>query len=118
MSRSTITKTIANGASLSGVLVVPDNINHMAIHMPSAWTAADLTFQASDEVEGTFKNIYTDAGDEVTVQAAASRAISIDLNSSALAPYQYLKIRSGTSAAAVNQEADRSLVIEMKAIGR
>lgn len=110
----TITLTIANGASLSDRALIPDDISAMAIHMPAAWTAADLTFQASEENSGTFKDVYTDAGDEVTVSAAASRAISIDLNSSALAPYQYVKIRSGTSAAAVNQGADRELIIVLK----
>lgn len=112
--QTSITATIANGASLSGEIMIPDGIKHLAILMPAAWTAADLTFQASNESGGTYNNVYSDAEDEITVQAAASRAISIDLNSSALAPYQYLKIRSGTSAVAVNQGADRDIIIVLK----
>jgi hypothetical protein len=112
--QKSITATIANGESVSGEIMIPDDIRYLAILMPAAWTAANLTFEASEETGGTFRDVYTDAGDEVTVSAAVSRAISIDLNSSALAPYQYLKIRSGTTAVPVAQGAARELIIVLK----
>jgi hypothetical protein len=79
------------------------------IAMPAAWTAANLTFQASYD-NATWNNLYSSDGSEYTVIAAASRSIIL--------PYadfmgiRYLKVRSGTSSAAVQQGADRALVIQ------
>ena len=113
MQNQALTVVIESGESLSGAFDVRQ-YSQMGIIMPAARTAANLTFQASDESGGTYCDVYTDAGDEVSVTAAASRAISIDLNSSALASYQYLKIRSGTTGTPVAQGADRTLKICLK----
>ena len=104
---------IAINASLSGAFDIRSYAG-MGILMPSGWDAAAITFLACATKDGTFRSVYTDAGDEVSVSAAASRAISIDLNSSALAPYAWLKIRSGTAALAVVQTAERVLTIALK----
>lgn len=92
--------TIADGQSLSGE-VVCDGLALAAIVVPSGWDAADITFQGS--VDGTnFFNVHDEATDtEWTVQAGASRYIR--LNSALTAGIRRLKVRSGTSGAAVNQ---------------
>lgn len=101
--------TIANGASLSAAIelgVVGAAL--VGIEMPAAWTAANLTFQAS--VDGTnFNNLYDKDGNEVTVTASTSRYIG--LIPSLFAGFRAMKIRSGTSGAAVNQGGDRILKI-------
>ena len=101
--------TIANGASLSaGVNIAGYRV--AAIIMPSAWTAAALTFQGSPDGGTAYQNIYDDSGAEVTVQAAASRNIGLSSNTSlALAGYKLIKVRSGPSSGAVNQGADRAI---------
>jgi hypothetical protein len=104
------TATIANGASLSGELDIKDFVNG-AIRMPSSWTAANLTFQGSEETGGTFEDIYDDSGNEATVTAAASRCLLLP---AAVMAWRYIKIRSGTSATPVNQGAERSLVLVLK----
>ncbi len=107
------TVTIANGASLSGEVDL-GGYALAAIQMPSAWTAANLTFQAATASGGTFQEVYDDLGNELTVQAAASRCIGIDSVAGALAPLRFIKIRSGTAATPVNQAADRTLTLILK----
>jgi hypothetical protein len=106
------TATIASGGSLSGLVQI-DEAKYIGIVMPSEWTAADLTFQVS--MDGSeWVDLYDDTGAEVTVTAGANRAIGIDVASLALTPWQYITIRSGTSALAVNQAAARTLYVVCK----
>lgn len=101
--------TIANGASVSGsVELGGDSI--VGVAMPAAWTAAQLGVEAS--VDGTnFSPCYDAAGDELLIAAAASRYI-------VLAPemtkgLRYVRLRSGTVAAPVNQGAAREISLEL-----
>lgn len=107
--------TIANGASVTstggpvgdGVIDLRKK-SLVGIQMPAAWTAANLTFSASMDGGVTFNDLYDDSGTERTVTAAAGRSITLD-------PMRFLgcthlKIRSGTSAAAVNQGAARTIL--------
>ena len=107
------TSTIANGQSLSGVIDL-EGRTMVGIIMPAAWTAASLTFQACATQTGTYSDLYDDSGIEVAVQAAAARAIAVDLAALKLAPWRYLRIRSGTSGTPVNQGAERILTLVVK----
>ena len=109
-----LTATIANAASLSGEIDL-EGFKLMALLMPGAWTAAALTFQASDVAGGTFLDVYDDAGTEVTATVAASRAIGLDAILPELAAIRFLKIRSGTTGTPVNQAAARTLTLVLKA---
>lgn len=111
---TTKTVTIGSGASLSGEVDL-EGYKLAAIIMPAAWTAANLTFQASDASAGTFADVYDDAGTEVSVTAAVSRAIGMDAAMPELAAFRFLKIRSGTTATPVAQGADRTLTLVLKA---
>lgn len=99
----TLTATIASGASLSDVLsVYPVAIS--AIIMPAAWTAADLSFQGSYDGINFF-DLYNDSGVEYYIPALVSQAIVLNVP----LPFPYIKVRSGLTAAAVNQGAARSI---------
>lgn len=107
---------ILNGASLSAEVDLRGG-TIVGIQMPAAWTAANITFQGacrtSLEVTPVFQDVYDDGGTEVVVTAAAARFINI------VAPFdgtslRYIKVRSGTSAAAVAQGADRDLIIVVR----
>ena len=107
--------TIANGASLSSTggdgnagIIDLRNKSLVGIQMPSAWTAANLTFQGSMDDGVTFANLYDDTGAERTVTAAVDRAITLD--PAKFMGLTHLKVRSGTGAAAVNQGAARTLL--------
>jgi hypothetical protein len=99
--------TIANGAALSDAVHL-HGLALFALQMPASWTAADLTFQGS--VDGTtYADVYDEAGDEVTVPAAAARFILLD--PAKFLGLQRLKIRSGTTGVPVNQGAARTIQV-------
>lgn len=103
-----LTATIANGASLSNALLINEAML-VGIIMPGTWTTANLTLQgAGENDESTFNNVYDKDGTEVTINAAASRYITLE--PAKFAGIKQLKIRSGTSGSAVNQGGARSIV--------
>jgi hypothetical protein len=103
--------TIAASGSLSNAINV-DGKRICGIQTPSAWTAADLTFQASfDGV--TYNDVYDEAEAEVTVQGAASRYTSLDAVALELSGVPWVKIRSGPTALPVAQSAERVIIVVM-----
>lgn len=101
------TVNIANNASLSGEVDLTEK-TLVGIIMPASWTAAVLTFAAASASGGTFVPVYDAAGIELTVQASTSRMIAIAPD--ALRGARFVKVRSGTSGAAVTQGGSRDLV--------
>lgn len=73
------------------------------ISMPSTWTTADLTFQVSSDDGETFQDLYDYLGTETTIQAAASREITLDLQP--FLSIRDIRVRSGTAATPVAQAA-------------
>lgn len=98
--------TIANGASLSGGVNLRGRVL-CGVYMPAAWTAAGLSFQGSADGV-TYYDIHAALG-EVTATTAASVYASVD--PTPFLGVNFLKVRSGTSAAAVNQLAERVLTL-------
>lgn len=104
------TATIASGASLSGAFDLGQS-RAARLAFPAAWTAADVTVQTS--MDGvTYRDLYDKDGTEYTIKAALSRSVLLPIAD--FFGIRYLKFRSGTSAAAVNQGADR--VLEVQAV--
>lgn len=104
---TSITATIASGASLSGALNIAGK-GLVRILMPAAFSGTALTFQTS--MDGvTYYNLYKPDGTEYSVTVAAARAIV--LPPADFAGFNYLKVRSGTSGAATTEGADRSVVL-------
>lgn len=106
------TVTIPSGQSLSSAVDLTDWIL-TRIDMPAAWTSAALTFQVSSDGVN-FRDYYDSDGNELSIGstvATASRAIVPGFGGSLYwwAGVRYLKLRSGTSAAPVNQAADRTI---------
>ncbi len=102
------TAAIANGQAVSTVVGFGGDYVPVAVIMPSAWTAADLTFQASDDA-GNFKDIYSAANAELAINVAASRFIPITPTN--FQGTDRLKIRSGTAGVPVNQAAERVITV-------
>jgi hypothetical protein len=101
---------IANGQSLSAAIDLKEG-ELMALSMPASWTAANLTLQSSKDGGETWQNVHDKSGTEVTITAAADRYIVFDASLvELLRGVRNLKIRSGTSGAAVNQGAERTIV--------
>lgn len=100
--------TIAESASLSGAVNLQGQ-RLAAIIMPSAWTTANLTFQAAENNGGTFNDMYDSSGTEITVTAGASRFIRLSVSD--WLGVRSLKVRSGTTGSAVNQAAAREIIL-------
>lgn len=101
------TATIANGASLSAAVDLKGR-TLVGIVMPATWTTANITFQVS--LDGTtYNDLYNLLGDELNATAAASRFIA--LTQFEFLPVRYVKVRSGTSALAVNQGGARTIIL-------
>lgn len=76
--------------------------------MPAAWTAADLTFQASNDGT-TFNNLYDSLGNEYTVKVDINRAVILPVYD--FYGIRFLKLRSGTSGSPVTQLAARTILV-------
>jgi hypothetical protein len=109
-SQSTASATIASGAALSGAVCLGDKVL-AGIQMPAAWTAASLTFQVSFDAGTTWKDLYDDAGVEVTLSPTSPAGKYLAVDPSAFAGVVFLKVRSGTTGTPVNQAADRSFTL-------
>ncbi len=106
------TATIASGTALSGAVDL-ESKTVIAISMPAAWTTATISIDVSND--GTnYKPLYYQGYEYVITEAAANRNISID--PVPLLPWRYIKLRSGLSAAPVNQGAEAVIIIYTKPI--
>lgn len=98
---------IASGAALSDAIDLGD-LRAVRFAVPSAWTAAVLTFQVSYNGT-TWADLYDEAGAEVSYTLVAGKSMRLPFAD--WAGIRFFKLRSGTSAAPVNQAADRSFKV-------
>lgn len=104
------TVTIAGGASLSAAVDLGDR-RIMGIVMPASWTAAGITFQVSTD-GSSYSNLYDGSGVEVSLSVDANRAVALGADTwTLLAPWRYIKLRSGTATTPVSQAADRTITL-------
>ena len=111
---------IANGGSLSsqttGTYGTPgggiDSAGLMLVglEMPAAWTAADITFQASRDGT-TFKNVFNADGTEFKITAPPADAMIPLAGEIDTLAWRFIKVRSGISGATVNQVAERTITL-------
>jgi hypothetical protein len=105
---NTLDFTIANGESLSDAKQL-NGLMGEAIVMPGTWTAAGLSFAAAEAEAGTYLPLVDALGVEITLTVAASQRIVLPLG--LLRSHNWIKLRSGTSGAAVNQGGNRALAL-------
>lgn len=103
------TVEILSGASLSAAVNLGGRIP-AGVYMPATWTAAGLTFEVSPD-GSTYYPLEDIDGNEYTATVVASVYVAFDTTKFFGA--RYMKVRSGTSAAAVNQGADRTLTLAL-----
>lgn len=112
--RKTIEVTIDASASLSSEVDL-GGYRLSAIHMPADWTAAGITFEAAVESGGTFQDVHDDGGTEVSITASDSQVLVLSKDvAENMEALRFIKVRSGTSAAAVAQAAARTLTLVLK----
>lgn len=120
MARLTVARvTIPSGAALSNSI----DIRHcrlVAIQMPTAWTAAALTFQGRPYLDAdrvgsandALQDVYDHGGTELNITTAASRYVVITgATFDGIQALGAIKVRSGTTGTPVNQAAARELIL-------
>lgn len=105
-----VTVTIANGAALSGVINM-EEFTQGIIHMPAAWTAADIGFYVSSEVGGTYLPVSNASGLVVISGPAVDNAYVLPAD---IYPARYIKLWSNTAGSDENQGAARTLIVDLK----
>lgn len=106
MTINSLDVVIPSGTALTpSIPLTGDTIS--AIGIPSAWTAAAITFQGSRDGI-TWQNI-TSEGVEVSHSVAPDDVCVLSLYK--FFPFNFIKVRSGTKATPVNQAANRTLNI-------
>ena len=106
------TVTIAAAASLSPTV----NLNSafpVGLNVPTGWTAANITFQGSQDGGITFSNARTSGGSEVTVNVTTPGDI-YSLNPLDFALYTHIRVRSGTALAPINQASSAAIVLSTR----
>lgn len=103
--------TILNGAALSEAIVFGP-YSKGVIHMPAAWTAADIGFHISSDPDGVYQPLYDGANPVVISGPGADRVFPLPAG---LAPAHFFKLWSNTAGADTNQGADRVIIVELKA---
>lgn len=127
MSLKFLPLTIANGASVSGA-GWGGNLALVGVQMPAAWTAAQLTLQFGTDGDlpptwelgtgftpaSTWLDLYDETGTEVTITTAAARYCSINPRLGLITPW--VRLRSGTASAPVNQGASRVVTLVLRGL--
>ena len=103
------THTIANGASLSDAVEVGESVV-VGFQLPTIDVAV-LTFQGSHDGV-TYQNVFDSA--QAEVQVASSTGVRFVIAPAALNGLPFIKVRSGTSGAPVNQTAQRQVQVVAK----
>jgi hypothetical protein len=110
--RWTVTVTIpteAGGASLSPANDFLGGAKAMAVIMPATWVNVNISFQASNAIDGTFYDVYDEAGNEVTATVKQNKMQSLQALAPILSQFRYVKVRSGVTGAHTDQTASRTL---------
>lgn len=109
--------TIPNGAGGISAAVDLTGLIVVRIIMPATWVSAAVSFSASETEAGTFTDLFDFNGVEYNISAANALASHrIMIPPSDMLGDCWLKIRSGLTGAAVNQTADRILVIKARGL--
>lgn len=104
------TATIESGASLSDAVPLT-GFTPVALQLPAAWTAADISFQASWDDGVTFADVYHLGVEYVITGVPTTGGAWISIDPRAILGAGKLKVRSGVSATPVNQGAARTIKV-------
>lgn len=114
MSLIRIPATIEAGQEFSDEIPLENGYVPVALSMPDAWTAANITLQVKD-IDGNWQDVHDEGGTEVTITVDTDQWVLL----TPLTEFQGLaniRLRSGTSSAAVNQAADRVIGVALRVV--
>lgn len=105
--------SFTSGASVSEPVHL-GGLRLFAIGFPSPWTGASVTFQISLDGGASWSNLRDKNGDEVAVTPVAGDCTLLD--PAQFAAIQHIRLRAGTAAAPVVQDAARALQLVLRAV--
>lgn len=109
--RSAVTASIANGASVSGTVDLT-NTAILGFVAPAAWTAAALNIEVSTNGSTWVTAGLIDSyGSSVSSWSSVTAGAGYSVDAAAMLPWQYVRFRSGTAASPVNQGAQRDFTV-------
>lgn len=118
MSREVVNVTIANGASISGEASAGLAGDIVGVIMPTAWTAADITFEGRLLDGTTYGQIIGTDGNPIKLTGPAANTVASFLAGTEPRLPGFFKVRSGTTAVGVNQGGQRVLGVIIDRGGR
>ena len=104
---STVTLTIASGASVSNSLDTA-NTDLIGFLSPAAWTAAGLTLEVSVDNTNWLASVFDSYGSAINYYSSLTVSAAYNVDFANLLPFRYIRFRSGTGAVPVNQAAART----------
>jgi hypothetical protein len=109
--RTSTTASIANGASVTGTIDLTTTAL-LGFTAPAAWTAAALNIEVSpDNATWYTAGLIDGYGASVGSWSAVTAGAGYSVDAAAMLPWRYIRLRSGTAAAPVNQGAQRDFTI-------
>lgn len=105
---------ISSGQSLSGQVNLGGK-TLVGVFLPSGWTTAGLTFQASPDGGTTFGELQDATAAAVSISSVAA-GIYVALDPTKWRGINCIKVRSGTSGAPVNQVSTVQLTLVQRFI--
>jgi hypothetical protein len=109
---NTFPAAIASGQSLSGQVNIGSWVL-CGIVVPSTWTTASISLQASPDGGTTWAELYDTGGNPIGANSVSGGAY-VALSPTALRGVQSVKVRSGSAASPVNQTSS----VTMQLVGR
>lgn len=106
---------IPNGGSVSQSLELSGTCITGVI-MPAAWTTAALTIEVSADASTWIGLVYNSDGTQCNSVAAPAVSSAYAFDLAGMIPYQFIRIRSGTTASPVNQADERTLVVCLREV--
>lgn len=111
--RDAITVQISSGATGLSTGHDLQGYRVASIEMSTGWTAASLSFQGSPD-GSTYYDLYDINGNELVGTTTGNRMVCVDSQFAlALGSFQYVKLRSGLTAAIVAQTTTRTLYLHV-----
>lgn len=101
---------IPSGAALSAAFNM-DQFSKGILHLPAAWTTADIGFYVSASVGGTYTKLSDASGIVVISGPVASGSYLLPAN---MVGARFAKLWSNLAGADENQGADRTIGVDLK----
>ena len=106
----TLVIAIASSAALSAAFNM-DTFSKGIIHLPAAWTTADIGFYVSSKYNGTYTKLSDASGIVVISGPVASGSYVLPAN---MVAARFVKLWSNLAGSNENQTAERIMTIDLK----